>query len=381
MPRFELHIGSAAFWSRAAGDIAAARRRIQIQAMTFEGDAAGLAVAEAVAASGAADRRVLIDDYSREVINDTFLGRSRDPGLHAEAAATWAMFDRLRADGVGVRVTNPMQGNWLRYPLRNHKKLLVMDDAAWIGGINFSDHNFAWADMMLRIEDSAVADWLSETFAGDWAGTPQALRRDFGAHLTLLSLDGVTNAVGFAPLLRLIADARRRIELISAYPTFPFVDALAAAAGRGVAVTIHTPRPSNKPIVRDYLLARTARTGIAVRLLPDMTHVKAALLDGEVLVAGSSNFDFVSYRTSADHVALIRDPVLIAEAEARLFAPARAASVPPEREDAPGWRGLGAALALRAADTVIARLRHRSHVAEWTAPPLRTRLAPNAPPR
>ncbi len=380
MPGFELHIGSAAFWRRAAGDIAAARNRLLIQAMTFEGDAAGQAVAAAIEASPATDRRVLVDDYTRHVINDTFLTHSRDPALHAEAQATWTMFERLEARGVGLRVTNPMHGNWLRYPLRNHKKLLIMDDAAWIGGINFSDHNFAWHDMMLRIEDREVAEWLAKTFADDWAGTPRPLRRAFGPGLELLNLDGMTNAAGFTPLLALLGGARERIEMISAYPTFPFVDALAAAAARGVDVTVYTPRPSNKPIVRDYLVRQARRTGIAVRLLPEMSHVKAALIDGEVLVAGSSNFDFVSYRTSADHVAVVRDAALIGRFEAELFAPARAAATTPTDTDAPGRRGLGAAVTLRLADAVIARLRHHRHVAEWTPPARGRRLAEPAPP-
>lgn len=381
MPEFELQIGSAAFWQRAAGDIATARRRVLVQAMTFEGDQAGLAVADAIGASPAADRRVLVDDYTRHVINDTFLKTSPDPAIHAEATATWAMFDRLRGAGAGVRVTNPMGRSWLRYPLRNHKKLIIADDAAWIGGINFSDHNFAWHDMMLRIADPAVADWLAETFAADWSGAPVSQRREFGAELELLSLDGVGNAAQFEPLLRLFREARHSIEVISAYPTFPFVEAFAAAAARGAAVTIFTPQPTNKPIIRDYLLTRTARNGIAVRLLPEMTHVKAALIDGEVLVLGSSNFDFVSYRTSADYVAVIRDQVLIGEAETRLFTPARQTSTPPTSADKRGWRGLTSALALRTADTIIARLRHRDHIAEWSTPPMRTRLAEPNPPR
>lgn len=375
-----LFTGSEAFWARAAEDIAQARRRVLVQAMTFEGDAAGRQVAAAIAASAAADRRVLVDDYTRHVINDTFLTRSRDLALHAEAAATWAMFERLARSGAGVRVTNPMGRSWLRYPLRNHKKLLVMDDAAWIGGINFSDHNFAWHDMMLRIADPAVADWLAETFAADWAGAPRAMAREFGPELALVNLDGASNAAHFAPLIRLIEAARRRIEVLSAYPTFPFVNALAAAAGRGVEVTIYTPRPNNKPIVRDYLLARAAGTGIAVRLLPRMTHIKAALIDSDTLVAGSSNFDFVSYRVAADHVAVVRDPVLIAQAETELFTPARAEARAPAPQDAPGWRGLGAGLVLRTADAIVSRLRHRDHITDWSRPEGQTHLA-EPPPR
>jgi cardiolipin synthase len=381
LPKFELHIGSAAFWRRAAADIAAARCRVLVQAMTFEGDRAGQAVARAIGASRAADRRVLVDDYTRHVINDTFLKASAEPDIEAEAAATWAMFEQLQGAGAGVRVTNPLGRNWLRYPLRNHKKLIVADGAAWIGGINFSDHNFAWHDMMLRIEDPSVADWLADTFAADWVGAPRAQCGEFGPELELLSFGGTDNAAQFAPLLQLFGEARTSLEVISAYPTFPFVEAFAVAAARGAAVTIFTPRPSNKPIVRDYLLARTARSGIAVRLLPEMTHVKAALIDGQVLVVGSSNFDFVSYRTSAEHVAVIRDKGLIDQAEAQLFAPARQTSAPPTPPGKRHWRGLAATLALRSADTIIARLRHRDHIAEWSTPSVRTRLAEADPPR
>jgi cardiolipin synthase len=335
-------------------------------------------VAEAITASRAAERRVLVDDYTRHVINDTFLNCSRDPGLHAEARRTWQMFEGLCDQGVDVRVTNPMDGRWLRYPLRNHKKLLIADDAAWIGGINFSDHNFAWHDLMMRIEAPDVADWFADAFAADWTGAPRPQRRRFGAELELVNLDGVSNAAQFEPLLDSFRGARQTIEVISAYPTFPFVDALAAAAARGVATTIYTPRPSNKPIVRDYLLHLAGRGDVTVRLLPDMTHIKAALIDGETLIAGSSNFDFVSYRTSADYVAIIRAAAVIAQAEASVFGPARATAVTPGRSDAPGWRGLGAALSLRSADAIISRLRHRSHIAEWSAPVHRRRLAERA---
>ena len=174
MDRCKLLVGSGAFWAAAQGDIASAQKRVLIQAMTFEGDAAGQPVARAIGASRAADRRVLVDDYSRHVLNDSFLALSRDRALKAEAQATWAMFDALKAAGAGLRITNPVGANPLAYALRNHKKLLIMDDVAWIGGINFSDHNFAWHDMMLRIDDPAVADWLAGEFDKDWHGTPQS---------------------------------------------------------------------------------------------------------------------------------------------------------------------------------------------------------------
>jgi cardiolipin synthase len=364
LARFELLVGSGDFWARAAQDMAAARRRVLVQAMTFEGDAAGLGVARAIRKSAAKDRRVLVDDYTRHVLNDTFLVFSRDPVLAAEARATWAMLDELECNGAAVRITNPVGRNPLRYPVRNHKKLLVMDDAAWLGGINFSDHNFAWHDLMLRIEDAAAVDWLAGEFDRDWQGKPRPSQVNFDG-LELLSLDSTDNARQLDPLLARIAGARRSIEMVSAYATFPFVDAMAKAARRGVSATLYTPQENNKPIVRDYLCGIAESSGLAIRLSPGMTHAKALLIDGEELVLGSCNFEFVSYRTNCEFVAIVRDAALIADFEARLLAPMRANSTAARAGDVPAWRSTGARLALKAADRAIARLKAGERVTEW----------------
>lgn len=255
-PRFELLVGADRFWDRARADMAAARRRVLVQAMTFEADAAGRSVADAVLAASATDRRVLVDDYTRNVINDTMLPLPfRPANVKQEAADTLAMFGDMARRGVGVRITNPVLGHPLRYPLRNHKKLLVLDHVAYIGGINFSDHNFAWHDLMLRIEGAASADWLAADFDADWTGQPLAARQHFGA-FELISLDGdrARNAQHFAPLLAAVEGASRTVEMISAYPTMPFVGAFAAAARAGARATIYTSAASNKPVVRDYLI-------------------------------------------------------------------------------------------------------------------------------
>ena len=367
MARYQLLVGSAAFWNVARADIAAAKNRVLVQEMTFEGDAAVQSVANAIINATATDRRVLVDDYSRHVINDSFLALSRDPALAAEAEATWAMFDAMQSSGARLRMTNPIGMNPIAYATRNHKKLLVMDGVAWIGGINFSDHNFAWHDMMLRIEDVAVANWLAGEFERDWQGNPHAAYGQFD-DIELLSLPGNGNEAEFEVLLRQIAGAQKSIEVISAYPTFPFVTAMADAAARGVPVTLYTPRPNNKPIIRDYLMRVAKKTGLAIRLLPEMTHMKAALIDSEALVVGSSNFDFVSHRANAEYVATIRDAALIADAEAKLFGPARANSAEPSEGDYSLWRGLRATIGLRLADVLVAGLGEPRRIGVWKRP-------------
>ncbi len=364
--RYRLLVGSSAFWAQASCDLAAARNRVAIQAMTFEADAAGRSVAEAILSSPAAERRVLIDDYSRNVINDTMLPLPFRPAdVLAEARATLAMFDRIVACGVPVRVTNPVLGHPLRYPLRNHKKLLVMDDAVHIGGINFSDHNFAWHDLMLRIEDADVADFLVADFDNDWAGTPRGVSARFG-DLELLCSDGDTNDRLIQPLIDLVANARRSVEMVSAYPTMPFVSAMAQAARGGALVTIYSPAPNNKPVIRDYLAGVAGAAGMRLRLLPEMTHVKALLIDGETLVLGSSNFNFASHRTSSDIVAIVRNAGLIADFEARLLGPVRASSFAIGEARIPAWRQWRGRAMLSLADKVLAKLNHGPvRVMDW----------------
>src|SRR2546429_347531 len=81
---------------------------------------------------------------------------------------------------------------------------------AYLGGINFSEHNARWHDMMLRLDDAEAVSFLSEDFHSTWAGRDQVAHREFES-LEVLTLDGRSNRRGFARLLDLIDGARARI--------------------------------------------------------------------------------------------------------------------------------------------------------------------------
>ncbi len=326
MAGIELLIGPDAFWRRLEPEIVAATDRVLVQAMTFEGDATGRKVAAAVAASRAADRRVLVDRFTRFVVSDRFVFTPRnlvDAGVRAEVRETRRMFAGLAADGVGVRWTNPAGLLLWRFPLRNHKKLVVVDDAVYVGGINFSDHNFAWHDMMVRIDDPAAARFFARDFDATFEGRPVAAEAELG-DVSAYSLDGRHNAQGFAPILARIESAAASIRVVSPYLTFPFTDALAAAARRGVAVEILTPRDNNKPTIQHSLLRDAAKYGFAVFLQPGMQHLKAMVIDDRELIAGSSNFDFVSYAAQEEFVVAIRQPAAVQAFLDQVVKPGRA---------------------------------------------------------
>lgn len=363
-----LLVGSGAFWRQAEQDIRAARTRVHVQAMTFEADAAGAAVARAIAASPARDRRVVVDDFTSYVVSDSFVYSPRyllDSGFRTEVRDTRVMFRNLMGQGVGVRVSNPAGPLLNRFPYRNHKKLIVADDIAYIGGINFSDHNFAWGDLMLRIQDRVVANRLAEDFGASFAGRPGAWAAHFPA-LDIYGLDGRDNARGFSDLLEAIDRTRETICVVSPYLTFPFLDSLERAAARGVAVQLITPLANNKPVVRDYLVPAALKAGFDVRLTPEMIHTKGMLLDGRTLVLGSSNFDFISYHGQAELVAILRDAAIVRQFQAEVIQPCLARALPGAAHQPSTLRGAVSRASLRLASSLIRAGRPR---------PLRVRLA------
>jgi cardiolipin synthase len=145
------------FWSALREDLAAARHEVFAQMLTFEADSAGRALADALLACRAPDRRLVVDSHSRHIVSDKLVCHPKhllDRGLRREVRETRRTIAELRAAGVPVRYVNPLGPLLVRFPVRNHKKLAVVDGrAAYLGGINFSDHNFAWHDVMLRIDD------------------------------------------------------------------------------------------------------------------------------------------------------------------------------------------------------------------------------------
>jgi cardiolipin synthase len=245
-----------------------------------------------------------------------------DEELRHEARETVAMMNELKSNGVEIRFTNPYGLSPRRLLSRNHKKLIVLDNAtAYIGGINFSEHNAGWHDMMLRIEDEAVAEFLREDFVTTWNGRDSVTHRQFDG-LALSTADGRSNRAAFQRVLDLIDGARQSIFVESPYITFPFYDRLRAATRRGVTVRIVTPEQNNWRFFANYARLESARSEIDLRLFQDgMSHLKAMLIDGETLIAGSSNFDYLSYRIHQELLAVITIPEIVADFGQRVMVP------------------------------------------------------------
>jgi cardiolipin synthase len=322
---FDLLIDSAEFADRLSQDIAGARSRVYVQAMTFDADRAGLGIARILMDAAAPDRRILIDTVSRYIVSDRFIyapSNWRDRELRKEWEATKNLAGEFSARGIGVKITNPFGRFWRGFFARNHKKLAVIDGrVAYLGGINFSDHNFAWHDMMLRVENPEVAAFLEADFLATWEGRNQSLSGSFPG-IAIHLLDGRSNARSFEPVFDLLRGARESIFVESTYFALPFFDKLRQIGpGRPPTVLI-TSAVNNWPQMRDYVPWEASRSRVELRLYPDrLTHLKAILVDGRDLVMGSANFDFFSYSIYQELVAIVSDPGVIAAFKERVVLP------------------------------------------------------------
>lgn len=327
---FSLLAGSQAFHARLVAELAEAQDRAYVQVLSFEADAVGLPIARKLMDADHLDRRILADAFfTRHFINDRFVhapSNRRDRGLQAELEATQRMFEELATSGAQVALAHPAGPLLWKALRRGHKKIIVVDEAAYVGGINFSEHNFAWRDLMLRIEHPALVEHLASDLCATMEDRvePSSKRID---GTTVLSLDGATNPSMFAPLLEAIASAERTVEVISPYLSPPFTGALARAAGNGAHVSLITPETNNWPLFRTATLDQARRHGFDVYLYPErMNHTKAMLIDGQQLVLGSSNFDLFSYHLHDELVLILEDPELIDTFQRDLLEPDRRAS-------------------------------------------------------
>jgi cardiolipin synthase A/B len=194
-----------------------------------------------------------------------------------------------------------------RYAL-DHRKLLVVDGyTGFIGGYNIGSlYATSWRDTHLRIAGRAAAD-LAQSFIDFWNGHAPGhsrITRHYPRRFNPLINARGTNALQLTFPIRdmyieAIDQAEHSIRLTNAYfvPDGVLLEALKAAAGRGVAVQVLVPWISNHVVVdwltRGYFTA-CLRAGIRVFGYRSMLHAKTCTIDGQWSTIGTANLDRLS---------------------------------------------------------------------------------------
>ena len=279
---------------------------------------------DAFTSASAPDRRLMVDSYSQWVINDRFMGlpfrwfRSRT--LREEHRRTLALI-HSPPPGVLARFINPLGFLGIRYPFRNHKKCVAIDhDIIYIGGINFSDHNFAWHDFMLRIQDVALCTEITEDFLSTWNHHNQSKKVSI-SHTDLYFLNGIQSRELVSDIISKICAAQHSITVLSAYLSPPFLKPLLEASRRGVTVTIVFPWENNKPMFNLMIQGACEGSAVLLKFCRGMHHLKAMIIDDSKLIIGSCNFDFISYCFEQETVMVTSDLEVVSQFKTSILVP------------------------------------------------------------
>lgn len=309
-------LGSASFKERLEARAPKVLDSFYAQAMTFEGDAAGEWLLEIMRSSPAKDKRLLVDCYSKVVINDNFVVSPKylfDEFFRKEIENTKAILKQAEKDGIKVVYTNPVGFFGQKYPLRNHKKLVLLDNKiSYLGGINFSDHNFAWHDMMIEMEDEELGKHLGVDIDKTCKRINQSVKIDV-AQGELYLFNGIASRDIYETLFDHVRNAKESIRIISPYVSEPLLSVLQEVSQNGVKVTIISPTENNKSIFKNLILAEYQKGYFDLKEYEGMTHMKAILIDDEKFLFGSSNYDLVSYYFEQEVVMVSKDQRLISQ--------------------------------------------------------------------
>jgi cardiolipin synthase len=263
-------------------------------------------------------------------------------------------FDRMRAAGIHLLVFNPVnpakaKGHW-DLNNRNHRKLMVVDGRiAFTGGINISStyansslfrrrekpeqvdgNKVGWRDTHVQIEGPAVAP-LQWSFISLWVQQEggelpkaeyfPALSPAGDKLIRVLAGNPDDTSDIYKSLVVAISEAKKSIHITSAYfvPDQQIVDALVAAARRGVDVRLVLPGVSDHSMIRyagqafyDQLLSG----GVHIfELQIAVLHAKTAVIDGAWSTIGSANIDRRSFIHNYELNVVILDPAFGASME------------------------------------------------------------------
>ncbi len=301
-----------------------ARDHVHLEYYIYEPDRIGTALRDLLIekAKEGVVVRLLLDSLGSRSIGSTFMAPMKEVGIKV------ALFHESRIGRRWRPVTN----------YRTHRKIVVCDGkVGFTGGINITDEEDprtrpdAYHDVHLRIEGSAVR-WLQTVFLEDWTyatgENPQDADKslpnllpavepgDIAVQIVSSGPDSVTEAI-HRMHVSAIHSASERVWLTTPYfvPTEPAVMALTSAALRGVDVRLLVPRRSDSLIVsaaaRSYFGDLIA-AGVKVwEYRARMLHSKTMLVDDNLAMIGTANFDARSFKLNFEVMAVVYGSALV----------------------------------------------------------------------
>ncbi len=297
-------------------DLRNARKSIYLQYYIFADDSTGNEIADILIekAKQGVEVMVIYDQVGSFHSHNRFFRRMSDNGVLIHP------FFRVTFTHLANRI------NW-----RNHRKIVVIDgEIGYIGGMNIADRysrgqsdEGIWRDTHFRLRGDIVESLLY-SFVVDWnfknnpnhieypKVPPTPIRNNTGMQLvTSGPIDAWDNlALCF---LKAISGATKSIYIQTPYflPTDALQHALEAAALSKIDVRIMIPGKTDSRMLQYATFSyvtQCLKAGIKVYLYnPGMLHAKAVIIDDNIVIAGSTNFDYRSFENNFECSLIVYD--------------------------------------------------------------------------
>lgn len=354
--RVDLLIDGSATYDALVKAIQGATRHVHMEYYIYAGDRTGTRIRDALVerAKAGVKVRLLLDGVGSS-LKKKFVTPLHDAGVELAFfhPMRWWMAPFVRP----------------KFNMRSHRKIVICDGKiGFTGGINVTDDENeglnpqAFHDLHLRIEGDAVR-WLQVAWLEDWHyATKKSIDESDlfaepvpGPIAAQIVPAGPDNA--WEPIHRMqveaIHGAARRAWLATPYfvPSRAALFALEGAAMRGVDVRVMVPKKSDSRLVtaaaRSYF-DKLLKAGVRVyEYGPRMLHSKVLLVDEELAIIGTSNFDTRSFSLNFEIVMMFCDKGVAGSLESSLVADMAVAGEVTKDSPKPHFRGRFAEAASR----------------------------------
>lgn len=209
---------------------------------------------------------------------------------------------------------------------RAHRKVLIIDEnKAFLGGVNFHKTSRLWDDLVISIEWILVKKIVS-SFLRSYAHAggqdrqllsrkEQKIREKINAWI--IDQFPFKNRLNFQKIYKnRISKAKNTVTLITPYfmPNRNLVAILHQAVLRGVNVEVIIPQTTDHITidrVNYFYMYRLSRLGIHFYLEANMNHAKALIIDNREAVVWSQNFDFLSFDFNSEVWVFFQDKTAV----------------------------------------------------------------------
>jgi len=306
------------------GAIAEAQTFVHLEMYMFLSDDVGKVFAAALSAKAreGIPVRVIFDSIGSSDANVMQWARMRDAGVEVveyRPAGFWNGLWGKRGGIIG----------------RNHRKNLIVDNTiGFTGGMNIGNpwsqeynQEDAWRDTQVRVSGPAVEDF-NKLFLDSWQHatdeilpTPITQPTQQGtSRCMVVGSQGLGNRKQIRQLFSVHLDkARKSVKMTMPYfaPPKRLRKSMKQAAQRGVKISVLVPRDSDVPSVdwlREGLYPSLLNWDVRViEYLGPVLHAKTMVVDDNVAIIGSNNFDILSVLMNRETAVVVFDEAVANE--------------------------------------------------------------------